>query len=224
VLWYAFDESAGMVGADTSGAADGPRNAMLHTQGMGGGAAFSATHQVGTHALSLTANGTAGGGYANIPTLGQLAPQAVTVATWVNISSHTPGQRVFETAGSNDVLMALTTTDNNALPRFGIATRGTSNDQIIVGTAKLSTGAWHHLVVVLRVGAPYTGELYVDGVLAGRNAAMSLHPADLGATRTNYLGRSTLASVPFLAGLIDDFRVYRRALTAAEITSLFRLR
>lgn len=224
VVWYTFDESAGLVAADTSGASGGPRNGMLHTQGAGGAVEFSAAHRVGTHALSLTANGTASGGYANIPMLGQLAPQAMTVSAWVNISSHTAGQRVFESAASTDTIMALTTTDNNALPRFAIATRGTANDQIIIGATKLSTGEWHHLVVVLRGGAQYTGQLYIDGALAGRNAAMSMHPGDLGATHANYLGRSVFASAPFLPGLIDDFRVYRRALTAAEITRLFGLR
>ena len=55
----------------------------------------------------------------------------------------------------------------------------------IDSTAALSLNAWHHLAVVLADGSPYTGSLYVDGVLAGSNAAMTLHPADLGATVHN---------------------------------------
>jgi hypothetical protein len=74
--------------------------------------------------------------------------------------------------------------------------------------------------VVLRAGSPYTGEVFVDGVSAGTNPAMTLHPMDLGATVNNFLGRSQFAVDPYWSGLFDDFRVYRRALTATEVAAL----
>jgi hypothetical protein len=36
----------------------------------------------------------------------------------------------------------------------------------------------------------------------------------------NFLGRSQFAADPYFAGLIDDFRVYRRALSPEQIGAL----
>jgi hypothetical protein len=88
----------------------------------------------------------------------------------------------------------------------------------------LPLATWHHLVVVLPAGAPYTGELYIDSVLVATNPAMTLHASDIGATANNFLGRSQFAADPYLSGLIDDFRVYRRALTRDEIGTLYNAR
>jgi hypothetical protein len=50
-----------------------------------------------------------------------------------------------------------------------------------------------------------------------------LHAADLGVTINNWLGRSTSsASDPFLDGLLDDFRLYSRALADGEIAALYQ--
>jgi hypothetical protein len=64
------------------------------------------------------------------------------------------------------------------------------------------------------------GTLYVDGVVAGTNALMTLAPFDLGETTQNWLGRSQFAKDPDLQGRVDDFRLYSGALGAADIASL----
>ena len=48
---------------------------------------------------------------------------------------------------------------------------------------------------------------------------MMFHAVDLGVTASNFLGRSQFTD-PYFAGLIDDFRVYRRALSADQISAL----
>ena len=53
---------------------------------------------------------------------------------------------------------------------------------------------------------------------------MTFHAADLGATTTNSIGRFLFSVDPYFAGLIDDFRVYRRALSPEQITALFNAR
>jgi hypothetical protein len=118
--------------------------------------------------------------------------------------------------------IALTTHNGTDAVRFIIRTGGVAQE--IVSTVVLSLAAWHHLVVVLPEGAPYTGELYVDGVSVATNAAMTLHAADLGATINNFLGKSQFSVDPFFAGLIDDFRVYRRALSREQIVALYNAR
>ncbi|MEU5715771.1 LamG-like jellyroll fold domain-containing protein [Streptomyces sp. NPDC020403] len=54
--------------------------------------------------------------------------------------------------------------------------------------------------------------LYVDGVEAGRNAAMTTSPLLLGSTTRNYLGRSQNATHPPPHGAVADFRLHNRAL------------
>lgn len=61
-------------------------------------------------------------------------------------------------------------------------------------------------------------------VLVGANSAMTLHASDIGATVNNYLGRSQYAADPYFSGFIDDFRVYRRALTPEQIGALYNVR
>ena len=61
--------------------------------------------------------------------------------------------------------------------------------------------------------------LYVNGAEVARNTALTLSPANLGATTQNWVGRSQYAD-PYLDGAVDSFRLYSRALTAAEIADL----
>jgi hypothetical protein len=66
-----------------------------------------------------------------------------------------------------------------------------------------------------------TGTLYVNGTQVGQNTSMTLSPSSLGNTTNNWIGRSQYAADPFLDGQIDEFRIYNRALSAAEVQALF---
>jgi hypothetical protein len=179
------------------------------------------------YALSLTSNGSTGGGYLAIPSLQTLTPGPATLAAWVYVTAQTKWQRVLDVGTSTTSYMFLTTaegSDTKLVVRFAITTAGANMEQRIDSAAALSLNAWHHIAVVLADGSPYTGTLYVDGTLSASNTAMTLHPADLGATTANYIGRSQYTADPYFKGLIDDFRVYRRALTAGDVTALYGLR
>jgi hypothetical protein len=207
------------------------RNAGLVSVGGGTSATYSTTHQVGTHALSLTGSSETVGGYATIPSLQTLAPNAVTIACWVYVKSNLDWQRVLDlgiNASNPQIYMFLTTNQaSTATPsvRFAITKAGNGSEQQInmSSPATLSTSTWHHIAVVLAAGSPYTGTLYIDGAVKGTNTAMTLHPTDLGATNGNYLGKSAFPD-SYFNGEIDDFRVYRRALTQTEITTVYGLR
>ena len=71
----------------------------------------------------------------------------------------------------------------------------------------------------------YTSTIYLDGVAVATNTTMAYHASDVGATTANYIGRAVLTtSMVYFTGLIDDFRIYRRALTQSEISTLYGLR
>lgn len=227
VLWYKFDESGGTTAGDSALFGGTARNGTLASASTGT-ATFSTMARVGSHAVSLTGTGATAGGYVSIPTLGALAPDAVTITCWVYVTSDSSWQRVFHLgveATSPLKYMFLTTHQGATSPpsmRFVITTTGTGMEEDINMTspALLTPNAWHHVAVTLAAGSPHTGTLYIDRVVAGTNTKMILHPSDLGTTDENYLGKSPFGQDPYLNGTIDDFRVYRRALTAAEIAAL----
>ena len=103
----------------------------------------------------------------------------------------------------------------NAL-RFAITTSGNTGEQQLNGPT-IATGVWTNIVVTL---AGSSATLYVNGKSVATNTSMTLHPSSLGSTGNNYLGKSQFSTDPAFLGSIDDFRIYGRALTAAEVNSL----
>jgi Concanavalin A-like lectin/glucanases superfamily len=82
----------------------------------------------------------------------------------------------------------------------------------------LATASWQHVAITV---AGTVGTLYVAGTQAAQNAAMTLSPSSLGITTQNWLGRSQFSLDAYLTGQIDNFRIYNRALSAAEVKQLF---
>ena len=194
-----------------------------------GTAAFSTTNKVPPRSVNLTSSSATNGGYVNVPTNLQAmgATTAITISAWVYVRTAANWNRVFDFgfSGGNTGYLFLTpqqsmTTPN--CPRFAISmTNNAAEQQINMTTpAALSTGVWHHMAVTLGAGATYTGTLYIDKAVAGTNAAMTLRPSNLAATTGNFIGKSQFAADPLFDGFIDDFRIYKRALTAAEISAL----
>jgi hypothetical protein len=139
-----------------------------------------------------------------------------TIATWVYYRSNTGWQRIFDYGSGTSTFMFLTPKSGagNRL-RFAIKLNGGSEQQI--NAASLSLNTWHHVAVTLSGGV---GILYVNGVEVARNSSMTLKPSDLGSTSQNWIGRSQYSADPYLNGMIDDFRIYSRALSASEIATL----
>jgi hypothetical protein len=113
--------------------------------------------------------------------------------------------------------MALTPRSGSGVLRFVITTDYGVGEQAITASAPLATGQWVHVAVTL---AGNTGTLYVNGAVAGTNTAMNLAPFRLGHTSQNWIGRSQYSADPYFNGKIDDFRIYRGALTTQELLAL----
>jgi hypothetical protein len=221
VLLYRFDETSGTSASDASG---NSRTGTLTPVGSGT-AAFSSMDRVPPGSVNLTSSNASNGGYVRVPASLQdmTATTAITIAAWVNVRTARMWQRVFDFGNSNTAGYMFLTTQSDGMnaPRFAITTTTNTAEQMISMTtpAALSTGTWHHVAVVLGAGATYTGTLYINKVAVGSNNAMTLRPSNLGDTANNFIGRSQWMD-PYFDGYIDDFRIYKRALTAAEITAL----
>jgi len=85
-----------------------------------------------------------------------------------------------------------------------------------VATTKTVGTGWHHIVMVIdSAGIPTA---YIDGSSSGPQAGTGpIAPAG----STTSIGASTGTTARFFNGSIDDVRIYNRALSTADITSLY---
>jgi len=65
------------------------------------------------------------------------------------------------------------------------------------------------------------GTLYVNGAAGTPNTALTLRPVDLGTIDYAFIAKSRFDVDPPFDGMIDEFRVYNRALSAAEVLALY---
>ncbi|MFS8204042.1 beta-L-arabinofuranosidase domain-containing protein [Streptomyces sp. CWNU-52B] len=154
--------------------------------------------------------------YVDLPAAVLNGSPAITLSAWVRPTHDAAWTRVFDFGHDTTRYMYLATCNAGGVPRFAISTGGPAAEQGLDGTAALPVGRWAHLAVTLSGG---TGTLYVNGTAVARNTSMTLDPSSLGTPTHNWLGRSHFDD-PVFAGVLDEFNVWPRALTGAEITSL----
>lgn len=155
--------------------------------------------------------------YVDLPIASMLSTMTnATFALWVNVVGSGAWQRAFDFGTGETNYMFLTPSTGRG-PRFAITNVGGTDESIADSPMALGTG-WHHLAVVIDA-ASMTLRLYQDGALTG-SGATTLLPKDLGTNTQIWLGRSQYTVDPFYNGGLDDFRIYNRALSEAEIRYL----
>jgi hypothetical protein len=214
VAYYPCEQASGTALPDLSG---NNRNATLASTGTGSVVGYRfAAGKVGKALLLSTASDT----HVVLPS-GLLAGACeATIATWVFLNSQSDWQRIWTFSTNWSVYMFLTPSNSDTgVLRLGITLNGNNADQqFLDGPTALPTGVWKHVAVVL---GPAGLVIYVDGAQFAASPSVTLRPADLGATPNNYIGRSNFPWDPYLDGGVDEFRVYNRALSPAEIQALY---
>lgn len=141
-----------------------------------------------------------------------------TISTWVRVTTNSDWARIFDFGSGTGTYMFLAPqSGGGGGARFAITTGGNGTEQQLTASSPLTVGQWKHVVVTL---SGTTGRLYIDGVQVAINTNMTLKPSSLGATTQNYIGKSQYND-PYLNGAVDDFMIYSRTLSAAEVTSLY---
>ncbi|HEX6765348.1 MAG TPA: LamG-like jellyroll fold domain-containing protein, partial [Polyangiaceae bacterium] len=147
----------------------------------------------------------------------------VTFETWVTF----PGtgnnwQRIFDfgsasTATTGSYVFLTPALSSGGSCRVAIGTAGSNSETAAGGAAAngaaLTAGA--HQIVVILDDTNSTVSIYVDGTL-GQSVGWTGTVASI--TNTNsYLGRSNFAADAYLGATLDEFRMYRVALTQAQL-------
>ncbi len=163
--------------------------------------------------------------FATIPAIDLSATNAVTIALWSNRSYSTDGGHVlFEstTNFNNSTSGFVFLPDDDTCHGISVALHGnvgyTTNCY-----SQPSSGVWHHLAVVFDKSQTGGNEVafYVDGILQTpiRNLQASTNTDDFGNNPIYLFSRA--GTTYFDSGMVDDFRVYSSALTAAQIQQIY---
>jgi len=210
---------------ETSGAT------LLSVPAVTGSVVANASYVAGkTGTACLFLNNTMGGNHlcqVNVlPSTAIYALTSISISLWAMASSVVP-------ASTEGYIFNIGATGNGATAYSGLALickpsnllsmwiNTTSNLWAQIGSSiTMTPGLWYHLVVTYNNANIY---LYVNGSsTASVSGAVSGAIANGGALRLGDILTTTTLTQSF-AGYIDDFRVYNRVLSAAEILLLYQI-
>ncbi|MEW9528855.1 LamG-like jellyroll fold domain-containing protein [Microbispora sp. NPDC049125] len=185
--------------------------------------ATTATGADGSQALSLPggANGSATAPYVRIPNGLFRDRHAMTISTWLKWAGGADFQWVYNLGKDAGTATFVTPSfAGDATTRSSIKPVNGNTEVGVPGTQKLPAGQWVNLATTID-GKTIT--YYVNGAEIGHAAAQidlaAVMHAD-GNTTSGFLGKPFWSGHPFLAGALDDFRVYDSAMNAEQVAEL----
>jgi fibronectin type 3 domain-containing protein/regulation of enolase protein 1 (concanavalin A-like superfamily) len=216
-----FDDGSGTTAADSTG--NGWNGTLVNTPTW-------TTGRIGG-ALSLAG---ASSQYVTMPSGVGASLADFTISTWVYLNSASAGARIFDFGdgdgmyGGTDVwgnqhwlceryMYCTVQGGSGGRVHFGISNSTNFGEEGVDGAAAIPTGQWVHVAVTM---SGSTASIYVNGMLVGQNANMWFSPFRIGSTTQDFIGRSQWRNDPYLDGKVDDFRIYRGALSPADIQTL----
>ena len=217
VLALGFEEASGNVVADSSAA---PMNGTL-----GAGATAPTRVAAGKYGRALSFDGGDSVGIADVTASKLDLSNGMTLEAWVNPSSMNGWESVLYkergAAGTGLLSYALYAHDGDAStpPAGYVRTSSGGPDRGIQAISRLPLNAWSHIAVTYTsaAGAGSTLRIYVNGSLV--NTVTGPTQNILQGNQALRIGNSNAPVSEGFNGLIDEVRVYNRALSAAEIAT-----
>lgn len=151
-----------------------------------------------------------------------------TISVWYRHVANIGGARIFDFGvgdgysstepNSNRKMMYLTTRAgaNNRIT-YGIQ-NGETLQSIETNVTLATTPVVFNHLVITQTGNTVT--IYMNGQQIGQRTDITIKPSDLGTTTANYLGKSRFTGGSMLDGILDEFKIYKRALTHQEVVLL----
>ena len=198
---WRMDEGSGTIAGDSSG------------NGNTGTLTNGPTWAPGKYGNAVNFDGT--NDYISVPDATSLKPSTITVAFWTKLNS--------QAAFGVPVMKTTTSSWNDG---YGFHNRGGSNEftwwtnnyqgtNRFVTAPIFSLGTWHHVAGTFDTSSG--AKLYIDGVQAGTTATNTT-----ALTNSNSaLGIGFATGGNYWNGLIDEVRIYHRALTGQEIKAIY---
>ena len=194
VAAWSFDDGAGTTATDATG------------KGLNG-TVSGATWTAGKFGTSLSFNGVSD--WVTVPDADSLdLTTGMTLEAWVNPAALSGFTTVMLKERTGGLAYSLYASDNSNRPPSGYIRR--TSDVGTVGTTLLPLNAWSHLAATYDAA---TLRLFVNGVQVASRATTGAIATSTGVLRIG--GNSVWGE--YFKGLIDEVRVYNRALSAAEI-------
>ncbi|MFF6978441.1 family 43 glycosylhydrolase [Streptomyces sp. NPDC008343] len=213
LLHYDFDETGGSIARDSSG--HGHHGTYVRTPDFGTGVHGGSFKMSGGSSSSATSP------YVRIPNGVLKNAASVTVSTYAKWKGGDSFQWLFGLGPDSDKYLFATPSNGGSSLYSAITKASWSAESKLTAGSQLTPGEWRHVTVTLD-GPTGTMVLYVDGVEAARTTT-TVKPSELydaNKDHGGYIGRSLYAADPYFGGEVDDFRVYDRALTAAQVMEL----
>jgi len=151
-----------------------------------------------------------------------LSGTSFTLVGWINPESISTNRIITSKYDYGDNLRSyeITYTASDQI-RLYVSSDGTTGGRVAIdGSTVLSTGQWYHVAAVFD-SAAQEGRVYVNGVLDG--SASTGFSSVLSNPSVDFLLGAEFNSgtvVNHYDGLLDEWRVYRRALSGPEISTL----
>jgi len=200
--WWKFDETSGSTAADSSGY-DNTGNLFGEPNWMPGkihGGLYFRGDSTSDY-VEVT----------NDPNFFDITNE-ITIAAWVTLDYAT-NYAGLVTKGL-ETAWALQTAGYNDKISFFVAASGVPWNGV-TGSTNIGNGLWHHVAGVYDGTAAY---VYIDGVEDGKQAASG--PIGINNWDVRIGGNSESTTWRHWEGMIDDVRIYDRALSPAEIADL----
>ncbi len=142
------------------------------------------------------------------------------VSTRVKLKSLNNWARIFDFGSGQNYNIFLTPNSGGNNLRFAL--KNGWGEQVTDAGSAIKTNEWMHVVVTFAWDANAkkgTSKIFVNGIMVGVNTEVTITPSMLPLTNKNYIAKSQYPD-PALNGTVDDFRIYNRTLSDAEILDM----
>lgn len=211
VGWWALDDGEGQMARDSAPHPSGPHHGTLE-----GPTWETADAAIGTGSALFE-----GEGDRIIVEPFDVTGTGITVALWHKPFVFTNGRLISKDGPDGTAYWYIRTNDEGR--NYGyVRTTGGARGRWFPGRVAMQLDEWNHIAVTWDQDQTCIGQ-FIDGVLARCNGfGSSEDKMALGPNAQVAIGNWSLDTNMFVHGLIDDVRVYERALTNADMMELFQ--